>query len=76
VPSSQPYGDSTMALSVGGKRDGNIARARWVALGVSWDSRSELPSARSTGWPPPSASGSTSCPPCPSTVAGSPNSPR
>lgn len=34
VPSSQPYGDNTMALAVGGKRDGNIARARWVALGV------------------------------------------
>ena len=34
VPSSQPYGDNTMALAVGGKRDVNIARARWVALGV------------------------------------------
>lgn len=34
VPSSQPYGDNTMALTVGGKRDGNIARSRWVALGV------------------------------------------
>ena len=34
VPSSQPYGDNTMALSVGGRRDGNISRDRWVALGV------------------------------------------
>ena len=34
VPSSQPYGDNTMALAVGGKRDGNIPRSQWVALGV------------------------------------------
>lgn len=34
VPSSQPYGDNTMALTVGGKRDGNLPRSRWVGLGV------------------------------------------
>ena len=34
VPSSQPYGDHTMALTVGGKRDGNIPRGHWVALGM------------------------------------------
>lgn len=34
VPSSQPYGDTTMALSVDGRRDGNIPGARFVALGV------------------------------------------
>ncbi|HCB05094.1 MAG TPA: HipA domain-containing protein [Nocardioides sp.] len=33
LPSSQPYGDTTMALSVGGRRDGNITGARYVALG-------------------------------------------
>jgi serine/threonine-protein kinase HipA len=34
VPSSQPYGDNTLALSVDGRRDGNIPRSSWVALGV------------------------------------------
>jgi serine/threonine-protein kinase HipA len=33
LPSSQPYGDTTLALSVGGRRDGNISGARFVALG-------------------------------------------
>jgi serine/threonine-protein kinase HipA len=33
LPSSQPYGDSTMALSLAGKRDGNIPGSRFVALG-------------------------------------------
>lgn len=33
LPSSQPYGDHTLALSVDGRRDGNIAGARFVALG-------------------------------------------
>ncbi len=32
LPSSQPYGDTTMALTVDGKRDGNITRARYLAL--------------------------------------------
>lgn len=33
VPSSQPYGDNTLALSVAGKRDGNIAGSKFVELG-------------------------------------------
>lgn len=33
VPSSLPYGDSTLALSVQGRRDGNITGRRFVALG-------------------------------------------
>jgi len=33
VPSSQPYGDNTLALSVAGKRDGNIPGQRYVDLG-------------------------------------------
>jgi serine/threonine-protein kinase HipA len=33
VPSSCPYGDSTLALRVGGKIDGNITGARYVELG-------------------------------------------
>ena len=32
LPSSQPYGDTTMALTVDGRRDGNITRARYLAL--------------------------------------------
>lgn len=32
LPSSQPYGDSTLALSVNGRRDGNISGAHFVAL--------------------------------------------
>ena len=32
LPSSQPYGDSTLALSIGGRRDGNISGAQFVAL--------------------------------------------
>jgi serine/threonine-protein kinase HipA len=32
LPSSQPYGDSTMALSINGRRDGNISGAHFVAL--------------------------------------------
>ncbi|WP_300677909.1 HipA domain-containing protein [Nocardioides sp.] len=35
LPSSQVYGDSTMALSLGGRRDGNLSRARFAALGDS-----------------------------------------
>lgn len=33
LPSSQPYGDNTLALSVAGKRDGNIPGQRYVDLG-------------------------------------------
>lgn len=33
LPSSQPYGDTTMSLSIDGKRDGNIPGDRFVALG-------------------------------------------
>jgi len=33
LPSSQPYGDTTMALSVAARRDGNIPGDRYVALG-------------------------------------------
>lgn len=33
VPTSQPYGDQTLALSVDGRRDGNITGSRFVALG-------------------------------------------
>lgn len=33
LPSSQPYGDTTMALSVGGLRAGNIPGSRYVTLG-------------------------------------------
>jgi hypothetical protein len=33
LPSSYPYGDTTMALSISGKRDGNIPGTRFVALG-------------------------------------------
>ena len=32
LPSSQPYGDSTLALSLDGRRDGNISGAHFVAL--------------------------------------------
>lgn len=32
LPSSQPYGDSTMALTLGGRRDGNLTGARFIAL--------------------------------------------
>lgn len=32
LPSSQPYGDTTIALTVDGKRDGNITRGRYLAL--------------------------------------------
>jgi serine/threonine-protein kinase HipA len=35
MPSSQPYGDNTLAVSVGGKRDGNITGRRYVELGMS-----------------------------------------
>jgi serine/threonine-protein kinase HipA len=33
LPSSYPYGDTTLALRVGGKNDGNITGARYVDLG-------------------------------------------
>jgi serine/threonine-protein kinase HipA len=33
LPSSYPYGDTTMALSISGRRDGNIPGARFVVLG-------------------------------------------
>jgi serine/threonine-protein kinase HipA len=33
LPSSLPYGDTTMALSVGGRRDANIPGGHYVALG-------------------------------------------
>lgn len=32
LPSSQPYGDTTMALSLGGRADGNISGTAFVAL--------------------------------------------
>ncbi|WP_291382191.1 HipA domain-containing protein [Demequina sp.] len=32
LPSSQPYGDTTLALSLNGRRDGNISGAHFVAL--------------------------------------------
>lgn len=32
LPSSQPYGDTTMALPIGGRTDGNISGAAFVAL--------------------------------------------
>lgn len=32
VPSSQPYGDTTLALSVSGERDANITGSRYLAL--------------------------------------------
>jgi serine/threonine-protein kinase HipA len=35
LPTSQPYGDNTLALSVAGKRDQNIPGGRYVALGVT-----------------------------------------
>ena len=35
VPTSQPYGDNFPALSVSGKRDGNIPGRRFVELGVA-----------------------------------------
>jgi serine/threonine-protein kinase HipA len=34
LPSSQPYGDNTLALAVAGKRDGNVPGNRFVALGT------------------------------------------
>ncbi|MGL5811490.1 MAG: type II toxin-antitoxin system HipA family toxin [Nocardioides sp.] len=34
LPSSQPYGDTTMALSLDGRRDGNISGNRFIALGA------------------------------------------
>jgi serine/threonine-protein kinase HipA len=33
VPSSQPYGDTTMALSIGGRVSGDFGGADFVALG-------------------------------------------
>ena len=33
LPSSYPYGDTTMALSMEGRRDGNLTGRRFVALG-------------------------------------------
>jgi len=35
LPSSQPYGDHTLAMRVGGANDGNLTGARFVALGVA-----------------------------------------
>ncbi|MDQ6523001.1 HipA domain-containing protein [Nocardioides sp. LHD-245] len=35
LPSSQPYGDATLALSVDGARDGNLTGARFRALGAA-----------------------------------------
>ena len=34
LPTSQPYGDHTLALRVGGKNDGNITGDRYVELGL------------------------------------------
>jgi serine/threonine-protein kinase HipA len=35
LPSSCPYGDTTLALSVDGRRDGNLTGARFLSLGRS-----------------------------------------
>lgn len=35
LPSSYPYGDTTLALSVDGRRDGNLTGARFLSLGRS-----------------------------------------
>lgn len=35
LPSSQPYGDSTMALSLAGSRDSNLPGRRFVTLGAT-----------------------------------------
>jgi serine/threonine-protein kinase HipA len=35
LPSSYPYGDATLALSVDGRRDGNLTGARFLSLGRS-----------------------------------------
>lgn len=35
LPSSYPYGDTTLALSVDGRRDGNLSGSRFLALGES-----------------------------------------
>ncbi|UYM04675.1 type II toxin-antitoxin system HipA family toxin [Solicola gregarius] len=34
MPTTLPYGDTTLALSIAGKRDGNVSAKRFVALGV------------------------------------------
>jgi serine/threonine-protein kinase HipA len=34
LPSSQPYGDNTLALTVAGKKDQNIPGGRYVGLGI------------------------------------------
>jgi len=33
IATTLPYGDSTLALSIEGKRDGNVSRRRFIALG-------------------------------------------
>jgi serine/threonine-protein kinase HipA len=35
LPSSYPYGDTTLALSIDGRRDGNLTGQRFLALGAS-----------------------------------------
>lgn len=35
LPSSLPYGDTTLALPIDGRRDGNLTGARFVALGLA-----------------------------------------
>lgn len=37
LPTSQPYGDNTLALSIDGRRDGNLTAARFIALGAALD---------------------------------------
>src|SRR5262249_9399927 len=39
LPSSHAYGDSTMALSIDGRRDADISGARFIALGAALDLR-------------------------------------
>jgi serine/threonine-protein kinase HipA len=35
VPSSQPYGDSTLAMSLGGRRDATLPRGAFVSLAAA-----------------------------------------
>lgn len=35
LPSSQPYGDSTLAMSIGGRRDAGLPAGSFVALGLT-----------------------------------------
>jgi len=37
VPSSQPYGDTTLAMSIGGRASGDVGSSDLVVLGASLD---------------------------------------